>query len=169
MQNQDNIDNIENIDENANENTGVIETPEINHWEELDKNNAVVKKYIVYIAKDFVPVIDKMTTDEKSAYINDAIQKKIDLEDEKKQKAAKNRLKLHLAISVLTILFMTPVALLAVNKAIMLTFENYKYSQENFEKLYKQHFEKDKAFMRSLQYNKEQERKMKQKLQNVSK
>ena len=32
--------------------------------------------------------------------------------------------------------------------------ENYKYSQENFEKLYKQRFEKDNAYMRSIQYNK---------------
>ena len=42
-----------------------------------------------------------------------------------------------------------------------MTFENYKYSQENFEKLYKQRFEKDKAYMRSVQYNKEMEKKNK--------
>ena len=40
-----------------------------------------------------------------------------------------------------------------MNKAIMVTFENYKYSQTNFEKLYKQRFENDRAYMRSLQYN----------------
>ena len=39
----------------------------------------------------------------------------------------------------------------------MATFDNYKYSQENFEKLYKSRFEKDRAYMRSIQYNKEQE------------
>ena len=31
---------------------------------------------------------------------------------------------------------MTPFALLGAHKAIMITFENYKYSQESFEKLY---------------------------------
>ena len=56
---------------------------------------------------------------------------------------------------------MSPIALLGVNKAIMATFENYKYSQENFEKLYKSRFEKDRAYMRSVQYNKEQEQKRK--------
>ena len=41
----------------------------------------------------------------------------------------------------------------------MATFDNYKYSQENFEKLYKERFSKDKAYMRSIQYNKEQKSK----------
>ena len=58
---------------------------------------------------------------------------------------------------------MMPIALLLVNKTIMATFENYKYSQENFEKLYKQRFEKDKAYMRSIEYNKELEKKLKSK------
>ena len=66
---------------------------ELSAWEELDENNSVVKKYIFYVSKDFVPYIDKLTTDERSAYINDAIQKKIDLEDEQKQKNLKKKLK----------------------------------------------------------------------------
>ena len=61
----------------------------------------------------------------------------------------------------LTICFITPFALLGVHKAIMMTFENYKYSQDNFEKLYKQRFEKDKAYIRSVQYNKEMAKKNK--------
>ena len=95
------------------------------------------------------------------AYINDAIQMKIDFEDEEKQKNKKRKIKIHLALVVLTFCIMFPIALLGVNKAIMVTFENYKYSQENFEKLYKQRFEKDRAYMRSLQYNKELEKKLK--------
>ncbi len=131
------------------------EETELSQWEELDKNNAVVKKYIIYIAKDFIPYIDNLSTDERSAYINDAIQIKMDLEDEKKIKNKKRKLVLHLIISVITLCIMTPIALLGVNKAILVTFENYKYSQDNFEKLYKQRFEKNKAYMRSVQYNKE--------------
>ena len=134
---------------------------EISQWEELSENNSVVKKYIMYISKDFVPYIDSLNVDERMAYINDAIQMKIDSEDEKKKKIKKKKIKTHLILSILTFCIMTPFALFIVNKAIMATFENYKYSQENFEKLYKQRFEKDRAYMRSLEYNKELEKKLK--------
>ena len=134
---------------------------EISQWEELSEDNSVVKKYIVYVSKDYVPYIDSLSIDERMAYINDAIQMKIDFEDEEKQKNKKRKIKIHLALVVLTFCIMFPIALLGVNKAIMVTFENYKYSQENFEKLYKQRFEKDRAYMRSLQYNKELEKKLK--------
>ena len=134
---------------------------EISPWEKLDENNSVVKKYIFYVSKDFVPYIDKLTTDERSAYINDAIQKKIDLEDEKKQKDLKKKLATHFILMCFAMCLFAPVALFVAHKAIMLTFDNYKYSQENFEKLYKDRFLKDRAYMRSIQYNKEQELKKK--------
>lgn len=147
------------------ENSAPVETvelePEISHWEELNSENSVVKKYLIYISKDFVPYIDDLTTDERSAWVNDAIQKKIDFEDEKKEIKKKKRLTIHLIVTIITFCALTPIALLGVNKAIMLTFENYKYSQDNFEKLYKQRFEKDKAYMRSIQYNREHEKKNK--------
>jgi len=147
------------------ENSAPVETvelePEISHWEELNSENSVVKKYLIYISKDFVPYIDDLTTDERSAWVNDAIQKKIDFEDEKKEIKKKKRLTIHLIVTIITFCALTPIALLGVNKAIMMTFENYKYSQDNFEKLYKQRFEKDKAYMRSIQYNREHEKKNK--------
>ena len=127
---------------------------ELSQWEELDSNNAVVKKYIFYVSKDFVPIMDNLTIDERSAYINDAIQKKIDLENEQKQKELKRKLIIHFTIMILTICLSAPFVIFAMHKAIMATFDNYKYSQENFEKLYKQRFEKDRAYMRSIQYNK---------------
>ncbi len=133
----------------------------ISKWEELNADNDVVKKYIIYISKDFIPYIDSLSVDERSAYINDAIQIKLDLEDAKKQKQKKTRLTIHVIIMILTFCFLTPIALLGVHKAIMMTFENYKYSQDNFEKLYKQRFEKDKAYIRSVQYNKEMAKKNK--------
>lgn len=137
------------------------ELPEISPWEQFAADNSVVKKYIIYISKEFTPCIDNLSRDQRSAYINDAIQLKIDLEDEEKQKAKKRRMTTHLVIAIITFLVMTPLALLGVNKAIMMTFENYKYSQDNFEKLYKQRFEKDKAYMRSLEYNRAQQNKKK--------
>lgn len=124
-------------------------------WEELRSDNSVVKKYIIYISKDFVPLIDNMSVDKRSAYINDAIQNKIDLEDEKKQKNKKIKLISHMVLMVVVFIALLPWAILGANKAIMATFENYKYSQDNFEKLYKHHFEKTRIYNRSLQYNKE--------------
>ncbi|MBQ7286907.1 MAG: hypothetical protein IJW73_04010 [Candidatus Gastranaerophilales bacterium] len=130
---------------------------EVSPWEELSKDNSVVKKYIFYVSKDLVPYVDNLTTDERNEFINAAIQLKIDSEDENKKKQLKNKVIFHFIIMILTICLSAPFVLMGVHKAIMLTFENYKYSQENFEKLYKQRFQKDRAYMRSIQYNKEQE------------
>ncbi len=127
---------------------------EPNQWEELDNEDSVVKKYIFYVSKDFVPLIDSLTTDERSAYINDAIQRKIDAEYELSAEDKKKKILTHLIVMILTFFIVTPLVLFLVHKSIMVTFENYKYSQDNFEKLYKQRFEKDRAYMRSLEYNK---------------
>lgn len=140
-------ENQENKIENAEPSTTI--------WEELKEDNSVVKKYIVYISKDFIPLMDNLNTDERTAYINDAIQTKIDLEDVNRQKSKKIQGIIHLVLIIVIITALTPYALLFANKAIMATFENYKYSQDNFEKLYKHHFEKSKIYSRSLQYNKE--------------
>ena len=131
-------------------------------WDEYAQNeDSAVKKYIFYISKDFVPIIDKLSTDERTAYINDAIQKKIDIEHENYQKNAKRKVLIHVAIMILTFIIITPFVLLLAHKSILATFENYRYSQESFEKLYKSRFEKDRAYLRSIQYNKEQEQKKK--------
>lgn len=135
-------------------------TQEISPWEKFDEEeNSAVKKYIFYVSKDFVPYIDNLTTDERSAYINDAIQKKIDFEIQEKNKNTKRRIILHFVVMVLTFILAMPFVLWFSHKAIMATFDNYKYSQENFEKLYKERFSKDRAYMRSIQYNKEQKEK----------
>lgn len=127
-----------------------------NPWqEEEDDEESAVKKYILYISRDFVPHIDNLTTDERSAFINDCIQTKLDLDNEEKQKEKKKELAKHFGILILTICLSAPVVLFCVHKTIMATFDNYKYSQENFEKLYRQRFAKDKAYMRSVQYNRQ--------------
>jgi len=130
-------------------------------WDDFEQENSAVKKYIFYVSKDFVPYIDSLTTDERSAYINDAIQKKIDFEIQEKKKNTKKRITLHFIIMIMTFILAAPIVMWVCHKAVMATFDNYKYSQENFEKLYKQRFSKDKAYMRSLQYNKEQKSKTK--------
>ena len=132
-------------------------------WEELSKTNSIVKKYIFYVAKDFTSYIDNLSTDDRNVFINDAIQLKLDTLDEKKQQNKKKKLMTHLVLMILTFIIATPLFLFLVNKSIMMTFDNYKYSQDNFEKLYKQRFFNDRAYMRSVQYNQKQiEKKQKQ-------
>ena len=137
--------------------------PEFSQWEELNCENSVVKKYIFYVSKDFVPLLDDLNADERSAYINDAIQKKIDFEVAQNKIETKRKVTKHLITMIVTILLASPLMILFAHKAIMATFDNYKYSQENFEKLYRQRFEHDRAYMRSIQYNKEQREKLKNK------
>lgn len=129
------------------------------HWEETLEKDCIVKKYIVYIAKEYIPYIDKLNLDERSAYINDALEMKINFEDKKRQNENKRKLLLHLLVAIIAACATLPLAVVGAHKAIMATFDNYKYSQENFEKLYRQKFEKDRAYMRSVEYNKMLEKK----------
>ena len=149
-------DTIEESNENTNEENAakyieVQKEPE--EMEHLDNDNQVFKKYIFYVSKDFVPIVDNLSTDERTAYINDAIQRKVDAEYEYSVIDKRKRILAHIITMIITFFIVTPMILFLVHKSIMLTFENYKYSQDNFEKLYKQRFEKDRAYMRSLEYN----------------
>jgi hypothetical protein len=134
---------------------------EMSPWEELDENNAIVKKYIFQISKDYVSYIDALPIEERNTFVNSAIKMKIDLEDEKKQESLKKKIKMHFILMCIAMCIFAPITLFIAHKAIMITFDNYKYSQENFEKLYRERFLKDRAYMRSIQYNKEQEMKKK--------
>jgi len=128
-----------------------ISPEELSPWEEFDNNNEVVKKYIIYIARDYVPYIDRLSVDQRSAYVNDAIQKKIDYDEEEERIAKKKNLAKHIVLFILTFFIAMPFMILIIDKAIIATMENYKYSQENFEKLYKHRFEKQKAYYNAIQ------------------
>ena len=128
--------------------------PEVDPVEMIYDSNDAVKKYIFYVSRDFVPLIDSLTIDERTAYINDAIQRKIDSEYEYSAIDKKKRILTHIIVMILTFFIVTPIVLFIVHKSIMVTFKNYKYSQDNFEKLYMQRFKNDEAYKRMLQYNK---------------
>lgn len=155
-ENQEKIENeaLNNEPESSND-TEIDKTQEdkITLEEEKAENSSPLKKYIFNVSRDFVNTIDSLTIDERTAYINDAIQMKIDLNNQTRQSNKFNEIVTQAVIVFLTVCIVTPIAIFIMNKAIMVTFENYKYSQTNFEKLYKQRFENDRAYMRSLQYN----------------
>ncbi len=132
---------------------------DLSAFEEMDENNGVVKKYIVQIQKNYIPLMDEMDKKERNDYINDAIQIKLDFLDEKKKKLKKIEAIIHLAIIIVVVVLAAPYALLVANKTLMMTFDNYKYSQDNFEKLYKNHLEKSKFYLKSLDYQKDKKKK----------
>ncbi len=122
--------------------------------DEENDEDYVVKKYNVYISKDFVPYIDNLSTNELSAYINDAIQKKIDIEESERTGERKQRILGHFIVAIITAIIFTPVLLYTAHKSITTTLNNYKYSQDNFEKLYADKLKKNSVYTRSLKYNK---------------
>ena len=83
---QDDSEEI-NSEETQEENTQIQDSKEnqtqseLSAWEELNNGN-VVKKYIIYVAKEYIECLDGLSVDERNAYINDAIQKKMDSENE---------------------------------------------------------------------------------------
>lgn len=154
IENNENVQALEEQEIQSNVQEDITEEiPDLAHWEEYSRENSAVKKYITYISKDFIELMDEMSADERSAYINDAIQKKLDLENEQLQLEKKKATITHIILVVVTLIISMPFMLIGVNKAIMHTFDNYKYSQDNFEKLYKHRFEKEKAQIRTLQHN----------------
>src|SRR5699024_4527221 len=102
-------------------------------------------KYVIYISKDFVPYIDNMDKDARSAYVNEAIQLKIDLEGKDRKWHLFKRVLRHVIVSVFTLVIAVPALFWLADKSITATVQNYGYVQKNFEKLYKDKIEREKA------------------------
>jgi len=109
--------------------------PEVDPFGEIEENNAV-KKYVIYVSQDFVPYIDEMDADARSAYINEALQIKQDYEAKENKLFLYIKLIKHAFVCVLTLIFAIPALFWLANKSIIVTKENYSYVQKNFEKLY---------------------------------
>lgn len=107
--------------------------------------NDAVKKYVIYIAKDFVPFVDDMDKDARSAFVNESIQLKLQMEGKDRKWHAFVRVLRHIIVSVFTLLIAVPALFWLADKSITATVQNYQYVQQNFEKLYKDKAERDKA------------------------
>ena len=107
--------------------------------------NDAVKKYVIYIAKDFVPFVDHMDKDARSAFVNESIQLKLQMEGKDRKWHAFVRVLRHIIVSVFTLLIAVPALFWLADKSITATVQNYEYVQQNFEKLYKDKAERDKA------------------------
>ena len=118
-----------------------------NEWQDPfgTNENDAVKKYVIYISKDFVPYVDNMNKDERSAYVNEAIQLKLDLEGKYRKWHLFKRVLRHIIVSVFTLVIAVPSLFFFFYKSITATVQNYGYVQKNFEKLYKERVDREKA------------------------
>ena len=118
-----------------------------NEWQDPfgTNENDAVKKYVIYISKDFVPYVDNMSKDERSAYVNEAIQLKLDMEGKDRKWHLFVRVLRHIIVSVFTLIIAVPALFWLADKSITATVQNYGYVQKNFEKLYKERVDREKA------------------------
>ena len=105
-ENQEKIENeaLNNEPESSND-TEIDKTQEdkITLEEEKAENSSPLKKYIFNVSRDFVNTIDSLTIDERTAYINDAIQMKIDLNNQTRQSNKFNEIVTQAVIVFLTV------------------------------------------------------------------
>lgn len=125
----------------------------LDSWEELNSTYDIVKKYIVYINKENIEAIDNLTVDERNAFINSAIKMKFENNDIEKVKNKRAKILLHSTIMLCTAIIFMPIAVYLAHLSIVMTFKNYKYSQDNFEKLYKESFSKSPTYQKALKYS----------------
>ena len=118
-----------------------------NEWQDPfgTSENDAVKKYVIYIAKDFVPLFDHMNKDARSAFVNDALELKIQSEGKDRKWHSFVRILRHIIVSVFTLLIAVPALFWLADKSITATVQNYEYVQKNFEKLYKEKADRDRA------------------------
>lgn len=117
-------------------------------FDDTDENCAV-KKYVFAVSTDYVKKIDEMNLDERSAFINEAICLKISEDKGSRKRAFKLSILKHIVVAIFTVIIGVPLMFILVNKSINLTVKSYRYTQDNFEKLYRDKLKKDAIIKRS--------------------
>lgn len=106
--------------------------------------NDAVKKYVIYISKDFVSEFDKLSTDARSAMINEALSVKAEVDRKSERVFLYTRLVKHVLVCIFTIVISVPFLFWLANKSIAVTAQNYGYVQKNFENLYKERIDRER-------------------------
>ena len=119
-----------NFSENENDNYEIID----NHQQNIKDSG--VKKYVVSINNEYVPLIDEMSIEERNEIINDIIAEHNDRTNEKKQLRFYIKTSIVILIFIFALLFAAPGVLWLINKSFTLTKNNYSEMQTNFEVLY---------------------------------
>lgn len=95
------------------------------------------KKYVITIKKEFVPLIDSMSVEERNETINEIIAIHSDNVNEKQQIKQITKGVVIGVISLIALIFFIPCVIALINLSFNLTQNNYAEMQNNFEVLYK--------------------------------
>ena len=114
-------------------------------------NNQNFKKFVIQIDNDNVDYFESFSPSERVSLINKFLSlEQIKSRSDYRKKRIKEYL-IHLSIVILTVFIFLPLFYFSINKLVLLTLENYKQTQLNFEKLYKDNSLKKKD-MTKLKY-----------------
>lgn len=114
-------------------------------------NNQNFKKFVIQIDNDNVDYFESFSPTERQELINKFLSlEQIKSRSDYRKKRIKEYL-VHLAIVIVTIFVFLPFFYYSINKLVLLTLENYKQTQINFEKLYNNNSLKKKD-MTKLRY-----------------
>ncbi|MCQ2957704.1 MAG: hypothetical protein MJ180_02255 [Candidatus Gastranaerophilales bacterium] len=94
------------------------------------------KKYVVTINKEFVPLIDSMSVEERNETINEIISLHSDNVNEKQQMKQITKGVVIGVVSLIVLIFFIPAVLWLVNLSFNLTQNSYAEMENNFEVLY---------------------------------
>ena len=116
-----------------------------------NSNNQNFKKFVIQIDNDNVDYFESFSPRERVSLINKFLSlEQIKSRSDYRKKRIKEYL-IHLSIVILTVFIFLPLFYFSINKLVLLTLENYKQTQLNFEKLYKDNSLKKKD-MTKLKY-----------------
>jgi hypothetical protein len=96
------------------------------------------KKYVIYVDYENIEFMENLSISERRDVINKILKEQN--EAIRKEKLAKQRAKYvkHLIVACVTFIICFPLLFIAVNKALVLTINNYVQARENYTKLYKE-------------------------------
>ncbi len=99
-------------------------------------NNQNFKKFVIQIDNDNVDYFESFSPTERQKLINKFLTlEQIKSSSDYRKKRIKEYL-IHISIVIITIFIFLPFFYYSINKLVLLTLENYKQTQINFEKLY---------------------------------
>ena len=97
------------------------------------------KKYVIYINLENIDFIESLSTDERRKVINKILQEQKEFSIKDRASKARSRFLKHLLLAVFTFIIFFPIVFIYVNKALLISIDNYEQAKENFSKLYKEH------------------------------
>lgn len=98
-----------------------------------------IKKYVVYVDADNVEYMENLSIDDRKKVINEVLREQYYLTKEERAILRKKQFISHLILSIITFVVFLPLIFILVNKAAIITVENYNTAKSNFTKLYKEH------------------------------